>query len=167
MWLQLFLKCATVADIKILYRKLAKEHHPDHGGDTRTMQDINAAYLTALERHHGDKTTDTEGKEHVYHYNAAVEQAIMDKIAELLAFKMPGVEIEVIGFWIWIHGDTYPNREQLKAAKCEWHGKRQMWYWRQVRSIGYSGRDFDTLRAMYGSRTFSSSADEPNAVAAV
>lgn len=30
--------------LKAVYKKLALQHHPDRGGDTRTMQDINAAY---------------------------------------------------------------------------------------------------------------------------
>ena len=153
MWLKLFLQCQSVAEVKSLYRKLAKQHHPDHGGDTKTMQDINAAYHQALAGRHGETTTDTEGKDHTYHYNQTVEQAIMDKIAELLALRMNNVEIELIGFWIWLHGDTKPHREQLKAAGCEWHSRRTMWYWRQVRST-WSNKSFDQLRAMYGSRTF-------------
>jgi len=153
MWLNLFLRCESVAEIKSLYRKLAKEHHPDHGGDNRTMQEINDAYHLALEKRNGETTTDTEGKEHTYHYGYTVEQAIMDKIAELLALRMPNVEIELIGWWIWVHGDTKPHRELLKAAGCEWHSKRTMWYWRQVRGT-WSNKSFDQLRAAYGSRVF-------------
>jgi hypothetical protein len=31
------------------YRELAKQHHPDAGGDAATMQEVNAEYKTALE----------------------------------------------------------------------------------------------------------------------
>ena len=34
----------TKAEAKSRYREQAKKHHPDRGGDTRTMQDINAAW---------------------------------------------------------------------------------------------------------------------------
>ena len=37
-------KNASDADIKLAYRKLAKEHHPDKGGDTNKFAEINAAY---------------------------------------------------------------------------------------------------------------------------
>lgn len=37
---------ATADDIKRAYRKLASQHHPDRGGDTRTFQEIQSAYDT-------------------------------------------------------------------------------------------------------------------------
>ena len=39
-------KAATAQDIKRAYRKLAKEHHPDHGGDAARLQQVNEAYET-------------------------------------------------------------------------------------------------------------------------
>lgn len=35
---------ATIPQIKQRYRKLAKKHHPDLGGDPREMQRLTAAY---------------------------------------------------------------------------------------------------------------------------
>lgn len=37
---------ASADEIKRAYRKLASQHHPDRGGDTRTFQDIQTAYDT-------------------------------------------------------------------------------------------------------------------------
>ncbi len=37
-------KTATADEIKKAYRKLAKEHHPDKGGDTEIFQEISEAY---------------------------------------------------------------------------------------------------------------------------
>jgi DnaJ-class molecular chaperone len=37
---------ATADEIKRAYRKLASQHHPDRGGDTKTFQEIQAAYDT-------------------------------------------------------------------------------------------------------------------------
>lgn len=33
--------CSTLQDVKELYRTLAKQHHPDRGGNLETMQAIN------------------------------------------------------------------------------------------------------------------------------
>lgn len=37
-------KIATKEEIKKAYKKLAKEHHPDHGGDEESFKEINEAY---------------------------------------------------------------------------------------------------------------------------
>jgi hypothetical protein len=38
------IEAKTIEDLKALYRKLAFTHHPDLGGNTTTMQEINAEY---------------------------------------------------------------------------------------------------------------------------
>ena len=39
-----FTGCKTLDDLKREYRRLAMLHHPDVGGDTATMQAINAEF---------------------------------------------------------------------------------------------------------------------------
>ena len=39
-----FANCKTLEDLKKEYRRLAMIHHPDVGGDTATMQAINAEF---------------------------------------------------------------------------------------------------------------------------
>jgi curved DNA-binding protein CbpA len=149
----------TVGEAKSLYRQLAKQYHPDlHGHETTTtMQAINAEYHNLLSRLDGSTSIGSDGKEHTYRYNETVEQDLMDKIVELLKLRMADVEIELIGTWIWVSGDTRPVKEQLKAAGCSWHSKRSRWYWHgKTYRRKYSGVDFNTLRYMYGSRTFES-----------
>lgn len=45
-----FINCETCAEADKLYKDLAKKHHPDKGGDTETMQQINADYQAVIER---------------------------------------------------------------------------------------------------------------------
>ncbi len=40
---------STLDEIKIQYRNLSKEHHPDMGGDTTIFQQVNFEYRQALE----------------------------------------------------------------------------------------------------------------------
>ena len=161
----------SVETVKAEYRRLAMEHHPDHGGDTATMQDINRAYHQALERLDGYESHDDRGRVHRYHYRREREQAIMDKLSELLAVVAPGVEIDLIGLWLWITGtrkDDIGTRAALKKAGCRWHGKRVCWYWRpdEMRHYGRQNQGgLASLAAKYGCRTFTATDERESAVA--
>jgi len=158
----------TVGEVKSEYRHLAKTHHPDRGGDTATMQRVNAEYHAKLESLNGQTSTGFDGKDHTYYYNAEVEQEVMDKIAELLGLDLPGCEVELIGTWVWVSGDTKPVKDQLKAAGCRWHSKRQRWFWRRFTyRRRYSGLSMSQLRNAYGSQTFSPQSDDQPARAAL
>lgn len=123
-----FIKFETVEAIKFNYRKLCMEHHPDRGGDTGTMQEINRQYQQALGSVDGQTSTGTDGTEHQYYYHADIEAALMELINQLIQLRMQAVEIALIGTWIWIMGSTKPYKSNLKALGCRWHFKRKCWY---------------------------------------
>lgn len=141
-----------VEDIKKEYRRLAWLHHPDRdGGDTATMQQINAEYEQALKRCDGQTSTGSDNKEHTYRYNEQVERAVMDKINELLKLRLKNVNIWLVGTWLWIDGATRPAKEQLKSAGCRWHRKRQKWYWHDGQWRGRATKKgFSYLAGKYG-----------------
>jgi len=109
--------------IKAHYRQLAKTHHPDLGGDPETMKAINRQYHDILKSKDGQQS---DG--HSYHYKPDVEAEIMAKLYELL--KLRSLEIALIGYWLWVTGDTKRNKEALKAAGLKWHAKRKCWYYK-------------------------------------
>ena len=45
-----FTNCSTLDELKKEYRRLAQLFHPDCGGDTATMQRINADYTVMMEK---------------------------------------------------------------------------------------------------------------------
>lgn len=152
-----FKNVSTIEAIKNLYRKLCREFHPDLGGDLETMKTVNVEYKEALSRNHGQKSTDNFGKEHTYYYNEHVEDALMDKIYELLALNMTGVEVALIGVWIWVTGDnTKDYRSQFKNLKLRWHSKRKAWYFQTSKKRTKYKRNFsmDDMANAYGYQTF-------------
>ena len=155
-----FQDCTTVEEIKALYKKLAMENHPDLGGDTATMQEINNQYQQALKKCQGQKSTDENGKEHTYKYNESVEVDLMRVISELLALKMDA-DVYLIGTWVWILGDTKPHKEQLKELKCRWHAQRAAWYYRDESNRGYgsSKGGLSDIADKYGCKKFSKDDD--------
>lgn len=152
-----FSQFKTVEAVKAEYRRLAMIHHPDRGGSTEVMQEINAQYKRALAACDGQKTEDEHGKEHTYHYQENVEQSVMDALFKILAIKMVA-EIHLIGCWIWIEGETRPVKQELKEIGCLWHPKRGMWYWRSQEQARwkhrYSGGSLGYLAAKYGAKSF-------------
>lgn len=150
-----FLGATTVEEIKARYRRLAFSHHPDRGGDAEVMKVVNRQYHEELRQCHGETSRDSTGHEHTYHYNETVEQAVMDKLGELLRLALPNIRIMLVGTWIWIDGETKPLKEKLKVQGFRWHGQREKWYWHTGRyRRGQSRGEFDQLAAKYGYREF-------------
>ena len=148
-----FEKCKTLNELKAEYRRLAMENHPDRGGDTETMQKINAAYADAFEilkaAHNRRAAEDTSGK--VY---ATKEQAhdFIDIIAKLI--KLDGIKIELCGRWLWISGETMKHKDALKSAGCKWASQKKMWSWHFAEdSVWKKGKTMSMqyIRSKYGS----------------
>lgn len=155
--MEYFLGLHTVEEIKSKYRRLAMHYHPDRGGDAEAMKSINREYHEALRRYHGAKTEGSEGKEHTYYYNEAIEQAVIEKLADLIQLSLPGVRIMLVGTWLWVDGETKLVKEQLKSAGLQWHTQREKWYWHTGRyRRGASHADFDKIVVKYGYREFES-----------
>lgn len=141
----------NVEAVKYLYRDLAKQHHPDLGGNTETMQRINAEYEALLRSLDGSTSTGTDKKEHTYHYNHSAERAVMEKLHEILSLGIDGANVFLIGSWIWVKGDTKPYRKELKRIGLRWISRRQAWAfsakkWTRRASSG----SLDDLAAKYG-----------------
>lgn len=145
--------------LKAQYRKLAGKHHPDVGGNTLDMQEINREYEILFEKykdiHAGvDKET---GNRTVYESQKKTAEVASDFIwivNEL--FKLDGLDIEMCGRWIWIGGNTMKHREQLKKLGCAWSPKKKLWSWHypEDSAIRYKGRkewSMNKIRSYFGS----------------
>lgn len=129
----------SIDELKKAYRNLAKQHHPDHGGSAETMKAINAEYEKLF------KKLNTENKFDV----KDGFREVIDKIINL-----DGINIEVCGSWVWVSGNTYAVKNELKEAGFMWASKKYMWYWRAEENA-YRGnkksQDMETIRMKYGS----------------
>ena len=144
---------STMEELRREYRRLAKLHHPDAGGDTEDMKQINAEYdalFAILSRQEAQERP--QGKQE---YNETTEdKAAEDKAirAVLDALVNVNADIEIIGTWIWIHG-AYEYRELLKSMGFKFAPKKKAWCWH----FGEYHRhhkwevSLDEIRAKYGS----------------
>jgi hypothetical protein len=146
-----FKECKTIDEVKALYKKLAKENHPDLGGDTVIMQAINNEYAFACARlAKGAGLSDAEADEEIKLselYRAAIEKII----------HLPGIVIEIVGHWIWVTGNTRPVKEKLKAAHFFFASKKCAWYFRseEFKTRG-SNKSLEEIRRKYGSEKVNS-----------
>lgn len=147
-----FDECTTIEEVKNRFRELAKMYHPDkQGGDLVQMQIINAEYDTVIKRMlKGENLTDEETENEIKYneqYREAIEKIIM----------LPNIIIELVGKWIWVSGETFPVRAELKAAGYEFSGSKKNWYFRteEHRHYNKTGKtlEMDEIRSKYGSET--------------
>ena len=147
-----FANCHTLEALKAEYKRLAKLHHPDVGGDLRTMQAINAEYDAAVKRMAGDPN-------HADNRRAAAEDAEKFRAVIAALIVLHGITIELCGSWIWITGDTYANRAALNAAGCRFASKKRAWYWHAPEDSCLKSRremSLDEIRDRHGSKLIAS-----------
>lgn len=153
-----FQSCETLQQVKDLYRTLAKENHPDKGGNLQTMQDINNQYTRAINTiAKGGKFTAAEAEAEIL--QAEAYQEAINKVVNL-----EGCKLELIGSWLWITGATKQHANILKAepAKFNWAKKKtdfSAWFFRTAdykTSNKGQKMELDAIRNKYGSQTINS-----------
>ena len=145
----------TLEELRKQYRDLLKIHHPDNGGNVSDMQEINAEYdklFKALKDKHESKSAD--GKESAYSknmYDWKNDKALRDVLEKIIHFN--GIEINLVGAWIWLDGNTYQYKEELKGIGFKWSKNRKKWYWNNGEYIGRGNKkiSFSQIENKYGS----------------
>lgn len=147
--MKFFHSVTSKEEAKKLYRKLAKENHPDIGGDTETMKVINNEYDEVIERlSRGEKVS--EG----FNQQEANEQYrnIIDSL-----LKYDDLNIEIIGTWIWVTGNTYPVRKILgkDGLGFKWSENKKAWYWHEGEYHKMHKKSFsmDEIKQMHDVKT--------------
>ena len=148
-----FASCTTLDALKHEYRRLCMIHHPDRGGDTATMAAINDEYDEAFRRlQSGHTTTQQTAETHEAEETPEAFRAVISRLVILA-----GINIEICGSWVWITGNTYPNREALKAAGLRYSKGKAAWYWKPEGSYSKARRNYsmDEIRHIHGSERVS------------
>ena len=134
-------------DIKDRYKELAKQHHPDLGGDTEIMKEINYQYGKVLEGAYQAQGKSLSEIEELMAGNRAVAEALNKVLA------LDGINIELCWMWIWVTGNTALVKDILKSAGFFWASQKKAWYWRpdQAKSRNRKKMSLDEIRYKHGS----------------
>lgn len=160
--------CTTQAEAKARYRDLVKQHHPDTGGDLRTMQDINAEYSKFMSEGAKTEARDRQRTAHSENRKSAADFHDLDEVGEQIrvmiefALNLEGVDVELMGLWVWLTGNTKAHKETLKQwneahpdTKWKWSPKKTAWYFAGVPTFNRKETSLDEIRDTYGSQKFS------------
>jgi hypothetical protein len=139
----------VIKDIDALkkeYFKLAKKYHPDAGGTTAQFQNLQAEYEKLLKSLLNGSTLSTDEKNN----EIVIDKAIRDVIDALI--NIEDINIELIGKWLWISGNTYPVRQTLKSAGLIFIKKegKPYWVYRGVESTSRGKTSMEDIKRKYG-----------------
>lgn len=150
-----FANCKTLEELRKEYKKLLKQYHPDNaGGSEEKTKEINTEYEKAFE---ALKNNDT--KENEWKYDFSKDDLFK---ATLQAIINLNVNIEIIGCWIWVTGDTYSVKEALKTAGFKWCSNKKAWSWHAGERYFKKSKNklsMNDLRNLYGSENLRSQMD--------
>ncbi|RXJ82164.1 hypothetical protein [Arcobacter sp. F2176] len=132
-----FGRIENLEQLKKTYKTLAKKLHPDVGGTDEEFKILNSVYNELLEK---DIFFSQE-------FNLELEKIV----TQILRFE--NIEINIIGSWIWVSGDTKDIKDELKKLNFKWARVKKMWYYGE-RKKGYGKEmDLEDIKNKYGCTT--------------
>ena len=157
---EFFKNCNCIEELKKEYHKLAIKHHPDISKDpnaTEIMKQINSEYEVKFNEL---KNVFMSSTGEIYTSEKEVTEAPLEFIHiinELI--KLEGVQVELIGRWIWITGNTKEHKEVLKKLNFRWCKNKKAWSWhRKEDNTASRGKwNLNEIREKYNSITFKKS----------
>jgi len=139
-----------LVELRKLYYQLALQFHPDRGGNEETMKLINNEYEIYSEKLINGNVDFSDSRKT---YETQVSEELQNKINEIL--HLENLIIEIIGGWIWITGNTYPVKSELRNLEFKFSKNKTAWYWHATNYRKRSKKEFsmDGIRDLWGSQT--------------
>lgn len=148
-----FDRITTLQELRSQYKALLKKYHPDNAdGSLEVTKVINLEYeqlFQQLKNAHTATGNATAYSEMQYDFSED------EKLREILnkVVTLAGLNIEIIGNWIWLDGLTYPHRKYLSEIGFKWASEKKKWYFHTeiFRKKSRKKLSLDDIRQYYGS----------------
>lgn len=155
-----FSNVQTLDELRKQYRDLLKKYHPDNGGSEEETKAINIEYerlFKILKDKHTRQQDTTDGNTNNkssfdnMRYNFEEDELLREMLQKVIHFS--DITIEIIGNWIWISGNTYQYRKELKGLGFKFAGQKKSWYWHTdaFKKRSRKKLSMDDIRKYYGS----------------
>lgn len=149
-----FKDCICIEDVKETYRKLCFQYHPDVSEDPNAneiMKAINNQYDKAFNEF---KNIFKNSKGEIYTDQKTVSET-PEEFREIMSklIHMKGVDIELIGRWIWLTGNTKEYKNQIHNLGFKWAHNKKAWYWHRPEDavISKGKKTLEEIRQTFGS----------------
>lgn len=119
-----FKDCKNLNDVKMTFRILAKKYHPDLGGDIEIFKEINNEYEDAFQYYQFKDNEEVKEEKNKNYDDVNIFRDIIEKLV-----KMEKINIEIVGSWLWVDGNTYPYKDILKNMNFRWSNNKKKWYY--------------------------------------
>ena len=153
-----FKNVGTIEELRRQYRDLLKKYHPDNpSGSTQATQEINAEYdklFKVLKDKHESNSTGSDKEKTTFDnmkYDFSEDQKLREVLQQIISFE--GINIEIVGCWIWVDGNTYQYKDALKEMGFKWGSQKKKWYYHSeaFRKRSHKTLSMDDIRSYYGS----------------
>ena len=157
-----FANVNTLEQLRRQYKELIRKYHPDNvNGSTEATQDINSEYdklFKVLKDNHESKSTDKTANSTAYTqseysnmYDKQNDKALREILQKIINFD--GIEIELVGSWLWVSGNTFKYKKDLKELGFKWASQKKMWYWKSeaYHKKSKQSLSMEDIRSYYGS----------------
>ncbi len=155
-----FKNVTTLEELRRQYRDLLKKFHPDNAnGSTEATQEINAEYdrlFKVLKNRHESKTTNNKESNaktdfNNMKYDFSEDAKLREALQKIITFD--GINIEIVGCWIWVDGNTYAYKDALKEIGFKWAREKKKWYFHTeaFRKRSKKKLSMEDIRNYYGS----------------
>ena len=131
-----------INEAKKIYKTLAKKLHTDIGGSEEDFKILNEIYNNLIEHK-------------IYFSNSSKFDIELETIISLI-LHFENINIELVGYWIWVSGDTKEIKEKLKEIGFKWASKKKMWYYGEMKAKNPNPKSMEEIKTKYGSETLKS-----------
>ena len=154
----------NLQELRKQYRDLLKKFHPDNGGNVSDMQEVNAEYdrlFKAMKDRHENgsaesnksdtSSSNTKSSCNDNMYDWENDKALREALEKIITFE--GIEILICGQWIWVSGNTYNYKKELKEIGFKWASQKKQWHFHTeiFRKKSRKSLSMDEIRGYYGS----------------
>lgn len=151
-----FKSAGTLEELRKQYRDLLKKFHPDNPqGSTEATQKINTEYEKLFkelkDKHESDTEDGNKTEFNKMKYDFTEDQKLREVLQQIIRFS--GINIEIVGCWIWVDGNTYEYKNALKELGFKWASQKKKWYFHTetFRKKSHKNLSMDDIRNYYGS----------------